>query len=360
MTTARARPTLRDAMDIVNLSEMDPAWHWLSGADLRVGPLGWQHVSTQSAAVPMRMPRRASLQRLASAHRAAGLLEAKSSLLVSHGPRMTMYGTLALTARLRPRRHLAYSFNFTVLPQGPLRRVMGHAFRQVDRFVCFSTMERGLYAAHFDLDIDRFDMIHWSARPPAPAVGHDPSLPANYVCAIGSQGRDYPLLLEAMRRLPALQLVLVATPESLGGAPVPANVQVRCNVPMADAMAILHGARFNVVPLLGSEVPCGHVTLVAAMHSHKASIVSDSRGVADYVHDEVDGLTVAPGNSQALARAIERLWDEPRLSARLGEAAGAFARAHCDESAAVGYLSRYLGASTSATSASATSGSTRS
>lgn len=330
-------------MDIVNLSEMDPGWNWLSGAPIDSAPLRWRHASTQSIDLPAWLPRRTTWQRIAAGQRAAGMLQAPSSLLVSHGPRMTMYGATALATRLRrSRRHLAYSFNFTQLPRGPLHAVMGRAFETVDRFVCFSTMERALYAEHFDLDIERFDMIHWAARPPAPLLHRDPTLPAEYVCALGSQGRDYPLLLAAMARLPALKLVLVATPESIGGATVPPNVEVRCNIRTTEASAILQGARFNVVPLVGSEVPCGHVTLVAAMHCAKPSIVSDSRGVADYVHDGIDGLTVLPGDPVALACAIERLWNDLPLAGRLGIAAKEFAAEHCDEGAAVAYLGRYL------------------
>ena len=329
-------------MDIVNLSEMDPGWNWLSAVATHTESLHWRHASTQSETAPPVMPKPVTYQRVIAARRAAALLSAPSSLLVSHGPRMTMYGAIALASRFRARRHLANSFNFTELPHGLTRALMRRAFKHVDRFVCFSTMERELYANHFDLDVARFDMIHWAARPPSPATNRDASLPARYLCAIGSQGRDYRTLMEAMTRLPAIRLVLVATRESLVGATVPSNVEVRCSIPLAESMAVLQGASFNVVPLLGSEVPCGHVTLVAAMHCAKASIVSDSSGVADYVHDELDGLTVAPRDPAALALQIERLWHDPGLADRLGFAAKAFAQAHCSERAAVDYLQNYL------------------
>ena len=68
---------------------------------------------------------------------------------------MAMYGALALASRFRKRRHPAYSFNFTELPQGPLRALMGQAFKRIDRSVCFSTMQRELYADYFGLDIAR-------------------------------------------------------------------------------------------------------------------------------------------------------------------------------------------------------------
>jgi hypothetical protein len=102
------------------------------------------------------------------------------------------------------------SFNFTELPQGRLRTLMGRAFASVDRFVCFSQMERELYARYFDLDPARIDMIHWAMHAPSATQGRRWSR-ANYICALGSQARDYPTLVAAMRSLPSIRLVIVGT-----------------------------------------------------------------------------------------------------------------------------------------------------
>ena len=329
-------------MEIVNLSEAEPAWNWLHHVAVGPEPLQWRHASTRAVAVPGWAPKPQAWRRAGAARCAASWLGDASALLVSHGPRMTMYGSFALAARLRPRRHLAYAFNFTELPVAATRASMRVAFRSVDRFVVFSTMERRLYADHFDLDIERFDMLHWAVRPPEPDPTVDPTLPQTYLCAIGSQGRDYRTLMTAMALLPRVELVVVATPSSLHGLAIPANVTVRCNVPLAQTMAIMQRATASIVPLQGSQVPCGHVTLVAAMHLEKTSIVSDSTGIADYVRDEVTGLTVRSGDAAALARAIERLVDDAALNARLASNGLAFARRHCSEQSAVDYLRGYL------------------
>lgn len=329
-------------MDIVNLSEAEPAWNWLHHLAAGPEPLRWQHASTRAVDVPDWAPKPQTWRRIGAARRAAAMMGDASALLVSHGPRMTMYGSFALAARLRPRRHLAYAFNFTDLPASATRAVMRRAFRSVDRFVVFSTMERRLYADFFDLDIDRFDMLHWAVSPPTADANADPSLPQAYVCAIGSQGRDYRTLMAAMTLLPRIKLVVVATPSLLHGLTIPPNVIVRCNVPLPQTMAILQRSVASIVPLLGSQVPCGHVTLVAAMHLEKASIVSDSTGIADYVKDGINGLTVPPGDPAALARSIERLFDDAALNARLASDALSFARQNCSEQTAVDYLQDYL------------------
>jgi glycosyltransferase involved in cell wall biosynthesis len=330
-------------MDIINLSEAQAEWNWLHGRVTGPEPLRWRHASTREVTIPGGLPTPQSWRRLVAANRAATMLSEPSAMLVSHGPRMTMYGSFAMTARLRSRQHLAYAFNFTTLAMAAsTRRVMRSAFGRVDRFVVFSTMERRLYAEFFDLDIARFDMLHWSVNRPVADPARDPSLPDAYLCAIGSQGRDYGTLMAAMALLPRIRLVVVVTPESLRGLSIPPNVTVRFNVPLPQTMAILQQSRFSVVPLLGTEVPCGHVTLVSAMHLGKASIVSDSTGIADYVQDHANGLTVPPSDPVALARAIEQLWNDTALTARLADRAHSFALRNCSEQSAVDYLEARL------------------
>lgn len=332
-----------EALHLVNLSEMDAGWNWLAASARGPQLLHWRHSSTQSVARPPAwVPRPTAWRRAIAAWKAAAWLEQKESILVSHGPRMTMYGSLALASTLKRRRHLAYSFNFTELPRGAARRLMALSFKSVDRFVCFSTMERQLYARHFDLDIERIDMIHWAAEPPAIDPGAEPAIAGDYICAIGSQARDYATLMQAMRSLPHIALVVVATPQSIAGLDIPANVELQCSIPLGKAMNILRHSRFNVVPLRDSEVPCGHVTIVAAMHCEKASIVSDSSGVADYINSDVNGLAVPAGDPRALANAIERLWNDPAETSRLAAAAKNFAQRFCREAAAVDYLVGFL------------------
>jgi hypothetical protein len=53
-------------------------------------------------------------------------------------------------------------------------------------------------------------------------------------------------------------------------------------------------------------------------------------------------LTVPSRDAAALAAAIEQLWRDPPLAARLGEHAKTFATANCGESTAVNYLQDFL------------------
>jgi glycosyltransferase involved in cell wall biosynthesis len=97
-----------------------------------------------------------------------------------------------------------------------------------------------------------------------------------------------------------------------------------------------------VLPLIGSDVPCGHVTLVAAMHLKKAMIITDSKGVSDYVEHGVNSLSVPVGDVDALARQISELWSDPQRASQLGEAGHRFAVANCSEASIIKHLRQIL------------------
>jgi len=330
-----------DGLRVVNLSEMPSPWNWVGDA---FGGRGqqWRHASCEDAPLPAWMPRRRTLARLHAAWQATRQLGDGPSVLVSHGPRPAMYGALLAAGRFPRMRHLAFSFNFTQLPTGIARRVMAQAFRSVERFVVFSTLERDLYAGYFGLPAERIDMLHWGVQAPQVDALAPPLEHGDYFCALGSQGRDYATLLRAMQRLPQRRLVMVATPGSLAGLNIPANVTVRTGIPLADAMNILAHCRFLALPLAGSEVPCGHVTIVSAMHLGKAVIATASSGLDDYAFAHATALTCPAYDDGAWENAIETLYADPALGCRLGLAGRRFAQAHCSEQGVVEYFARFL------------------
>jgi glycosyltransferase involved in cell wall biosynthesis len=265
-----------------------------------------------------------------------------ADVIVAHGPHLTAW--CAFFAKLLKVRAqiMGFSFNFTELPTSFKRRAFGWMLKRADRLVVFSRFERELYAKTFRLPVERLDFIPWAVSPPTVESPNVPLEPGRYACAIGGNARDYATLLSAAARLPRVHFVLVVRPESLRGLTVPANVTVHVNLPMGKAMNVLAFADFMVLPLLHSEVPCGHVTLVAAMHLGKAFVITKSVGIEDYVHAENNALQVEAGSATELAAAIERLWNDSALCARLGENGRHFATRYCTEQVAADYLRKWL------------------
>jgi glycosyltransferase involved in cell wall biosynthesis len=83
-----------------------------------------------------------------------------------------------------------------------------------------------------------------------------------------------------------------------------------------NAPAIIAACTVSVLPTLRREgLP---KTVIEAMAYGVPVIVTSAGGSAELVVDGESGLVVAPGNSAALAAAMERLRTDPELRARLG------------------------------------------
>lgn len=328
-------------MDIVNLSELDPKWCWLRD-EFKQSSHQWHHFSSAESSLPNWLPKKQSIERVIKAFRAVHHAKQQPSLLVSHGPRPAYYGA-RMARLLQPSLpHLVYSFNFTNLPTGYQHKAMAKAYQQPDRFVVYSNLEKKLYADYFSIAPERIDMLHWSVHAPSVPCDEAQIEQGDYICALGSQGRDYETLFAAMRALPHIRLVVVATADSVKQLSVPENVTVHTHIPLAHAHNILTHSRFMVVPLRDSQVPCGHVTIVSGMFFQKAMLVTNSEGVHDYIQDRATGLFFAPKETRDLAEKIQELWDDRTLTQQLATTGYAFAQTHCSEKNIVSYFSNYL------------------
>lgn len=334
-----------NALHIVNHSHLTPRWRWLQH---RFDPelLRWSHHSSEQHASLRQLPVVGEkLARLLAAARAvSAALSGPIGLLVSHGPRPAYYAARLAQwlGRSQAFLHLAYSFNFTELPQGRMRRELARSYACIDRLTVFSELERRQYARHFDLDPDRIDRVHWGASPPELARLPRPAVTGRYICAVGSQGRDYATLLRAARLLPHIPVQLVVHRSNLHGLEIPAHVSVHTDVPIDYANALIAHSEMVVLPLRHAQVPCGHVTAVSAMHLGRPLIATDSAGLHDYLQSGSSAELVEAGNPVAMARAIEHCWEDPGYARRLGTVAREFARQHCSENNTASYLSGYV------------------
>lgn len=289
---------------------MRPDWRFL--ADASDDPtLVWRTHSGLPRNALERLIRRPSLSRWRAALEAA--LEARRGsdvLLVSHLPLMAA-ATNLFRRLLCPRvRHIAFAFNFTDLPTGWRRRFLAWAFRGIDEFVVFSRFERERYAAWFGIPIDKLHFIPWVMDAPIPGPDNPAREFRPYLCSVGGEGRDYPLLIEAMRNLPHVRLVIVARPHSLAGVALPKNVMLLTNRPVAETWAIAAGSEGMVLPLRTDTTACGHITLVGAQLLGLPLAITRSRGVDNYVRDGETALLMEPGDKTDVIRAITTLVDD--------------------------------------------------
>jgi glycosyltransferase involved in cell wall biosynthesis len=332
-------------MKIINLSGLPLDWNWLRDEFVDNGRgegHEWIHCSSLAIDLHRAIPRKDSITRAMAAWKAVSYAKSGKSVLVSHGPNLGMYGG-AFSALSHPKLpHLLYGFNFTNLPGTLQRKVMTASFTQVTKFVCFSTLEQKIYSEYFEIPLEKIDMIHWSVHRPAGFIAEDRIERGDYICALGSQGRDYDALFSAMKLIPNIRLVIVASSENIAGLEIPKNVTVHTNIPYSRASNILRHSRFMVVPLRDREVPCGHVTIVAAMFHGKAIVATNSMGIHDYIKDEDTGVFYDPKDVQDLARKITYLWEDCARARLLSENGLSFAVAHCTEQRVVSYFGEFL------------------
>jgi glycosyltransferase involved in cell wall biosynthesis len=323
---------------IVCCSEMsDPSWRWI---ERQMPDAHFEFVSCfpkNRFEKGFRFLNLARFRGSIEAVRLAGKI--KADVLVTHGP--TLAAWCGLWSRVLGLRSLliAYSFNFVKLPDKLKQRVFAFGLHRVNRFTVFSTVERGLYAKTFSLPIERFDFVHWGVEVPA-SISFQHT--ADYVSAIGGNARDYRTLIEAARLTPEILYALVVRPSSLEGLSIPPNVSVHVNLALDSTMGLLKGSRFMVLPLDSSEVPCGHVTIVAAMHLERAMIVTDSSGIADYVKDGENALTVPVADVSELVAAARKLWSDYSLCESLGKNGKLFSSERCMEQNIVRHFQRQL------------------
>jgi len=320
---------------IVVCSEIqDASWRWVT--DHFSGSYSWYFSRARNSNNAL----------LTMIHRFFASLDAvmksrDSDAIISHGPYMAFYCSFLIWLLRIKVPHVVYSFNFAVLPEGMALRRMAFFFQKIDCLVVSSTMERSLYAEYFNIPIGNIDFVRWGVG--GPDFTLKPSkLDKPYISTVGGNARDYETFMAAMAALPDVQAIAVMRPYNLEGLKVPDNVSVLTNIPLGDALSVIKNSILTVLPLAGSEIPCGHVTIVIAMYLGVPCIVTNSSGVSDYVTDFETGLLCETNSVGAMKKAIGRLLEDQVLSSKLASSAEEFVHENCGEKNYVDHFERFI------------------
>lgn len=148
----------------------------------------------------------------------------------------------------------------------------------------------------------------------------------DYVYSAGWAHRDWPTLLAALRRtgLPAV----ISSGRNLDAPP---NVEVVDQLSPHAGRKLMSASRCVALMLFDNELPAGPLVLLDAMAHGKPIVVSDVGGSRDYVDDGREALLVPPGDVEACAAALQRIWDDPVLRRELGAAARTRAERYTSE-----------------------------
>jgi hypothetical protein len=167
--------------------------------------------------------------------------------------------------------------------------------------------------------------------------------PAGYILAIGDDvSRDYATLLEASAGVSRQILIRSRIlKEDLAAYP---NVRVMsASLSTRAYQKLIAGAVFVVVPLHPSVHAGGISSLLEAMSSAKAVVVSRSPGLQDYVSAPGTCVEVEPHNAAVLRDAMKMLLADTARRVAVGQAARAFVEAHCAANAMVACVRQAMG-----------------
>ena len=252
----------------------------------------------------------------------------KFDVVVTMGPRPSLvYGLVCAVLRIPSKQILTEVFLDAARPDSVGWRFKTALFRFVARralgILTNSSAEVGLIARRFGLPEDRlrFVPMHTTIAEPQAVAENDGS-----VLSIGRTLRDLDALVAAARRVAAPFVVVAGAADRLP-EPLPANVRVLRDVPLAESHALLRRAAVVAIPLLPAERSTGQVVLFEAMALGKPVVATRAVGTADYMRDGENGLLVEPGDAGALANAVERLLRNPDVAKRLAASALADCRA---------------------------------
>jgi glycosyltransferase involved in cell wall biosynthesis len=216
----------------------------------------------------------------------------------------------------------------------PVQYLM-HLSPRVDRIVCVAEAVRdSLRNVVFDpaklITIYKGHDLAWYRQPERIDLS-TLGVPAGafVVCCVANyrprKGVD--VIIEAMRFLPAdapIHLLLVGT--GMDGTEVaqliaasPQANRIHAVGHRTDVMSIVAASQATVLPAVRREgLP---KTVIESMVLEVTPIVTRSGGSPELVEDGVCGLVVPPGDAQALAQAVLRLFRDPDGNRRMGVAA---------------------------------------
>ena len=144
----------------------------------------------------------------------------------------------------------------------------------------------------------------------------------DFLLYVGNIGRDKGIgvLLQAYAEMQSeIPLVLIGQPEAGFSTALPPNVIMLQSWPHAAVMSAWRRCSIAVMPSICIDA-CPTVAM-EAMAAGRPAVASNIGGLPDIIADGETGILVPPGDTQALANAIQRLLTDTALRENLGQMA---------------------------------------
>jgi glycosyltransferase involved in cell wall biosynthesis len=254
-------------------------------------------------------------------------------------PQLAMCAALLKRLGRRKPRIIAYNYNLGGFPGGLRRRIARAVASEIDIFVVHSPTECQPYAEYLGVDVARVRFVPLQRGDipyPRDEDGDDP-----YILAMGSAGRDYESLIEAVAPL-GLRTVIVTRPDIVAALPERPRVEFLSGLTQEDCLRLLARARLLVTPISNLDTASGQITFVNALRLGVASISTRCPGTDGYIRDGQTGILVPPFDAASLGAQIERLWHDAPAREAIAAAGLTDARARFSDEAAARTLAAMI------------------
>lgn len=241
------------------------------------------------------------------------------SLSEKVGLPLALFGT-------RGRPHVLVAHHLTSARKKSVQRWTGY-LRRFDRIVVVGKTQEDYLLNEVGLPHNRVTRLRHSVdhrfwRPAAPSVSAE-----RFILSVGREQRDYETLFAALREMPDVRAIVVASSPwaregSVPDGALPGNVILKKGMTFPELRALYADAALVALPLrAGTDYAAGSTAAMEAMAMRKPLVVTATPGIADYVHDGENAAVVPSRDPGALRDAIRRLLDDRSAAERLADRA---------------------------------------
>jgi hypothetical protein len=304
-------------LNIFNIYELSPAEH-IFFEPLKYKKMMWHGYSAQPSNAVESFIKKPKIGRYRAAlELTADIKKEKEgkfqSVAISHSPGLSALTAHSLAMRRISIPHIAFAFNYTKLPTSIRKNIHQQGFQSIQSFIVFSTYEVDLYSRYFNLPSEKFRYLPWTQSCPtlAEKLSH-PFGGRDYLCAVGGEGRDYQLLVEAAK-ISKIPVLIIGRESSIKGLVIPENVIFRSNLPMDVTWGYAKMSQGLVIPLLTNETCCGQITIVSGLMLGIPVVITNSIALRDYTKGYASVLTYQAGEVEDLIQAMNKIINDKSI-----------------------------------------------
>ncbi len=235
---------------------------------------------------------------------------------------------MALTKRLARRRNAPRRIYVGFTQDGPWTQKhidnVATALQQCDRVTLFTEAERQIYLSRYGLTPEQAVVapIHTDETEGYQKYPDTSPRTEPFALALGSPNRRFTPTAQLCRQL-GIPLVIITRPwhetDSLDELAA-LGATIVTDADKLKSLTYLKHARLCIMPFLDPDGAGGFTTLIHAMFLRTPFVATNCLGIPEHVIDGETGFVTPHDDRDALRDAIERLWNQPGLAERFGEA----------------------------------------